>query len=121
MGDVARHHVQFPRLVHEANKDTKEVRRNHWLIPPLIVLGHIALHDEISVVPVLDRFTAQRVNRDFVPHRGDYIRSVENLMFAIDDALKHPKTRAIEIENAQVAIHALELQLPFIKEFVVYE
>jgi len=42
-------------------------------------------------------------------------------MFAIEDAIQHPKVRAIEIENAQVAIHALELQLPFIREFIVQE
>lgn len=121
MAEVDRHHVCFPRLVHEANKDTKEIRRNRWLIPPLVRIGHTALHDEVTIVPPLDRFAAQRVNRDFVPVRGDYIRSVEALMFAIEDAIQHPKVRAIEIENAQVAIHALELQLPFIREFIVQE
>lgn len=119
MAEVNRHHVMFPRRVHEANEDNRDIRRERWLIPPMIILGHVALHDEVTLVPPLDMYTAQRVNRDFEPVPGDYVRSVENLMFAIEDALKHPKTRAIQIESAQVSIHALELQIPFIREFGV--
>ncbi len=117
--EADKHHICFPRLVYEANADTKEIRRNRWLMPTLVRVGHTALHDEVIFVPPLDMYTAQRVRRDFDPVRGNYIRSIENLMFAIEDALQHPRTRAIQIESAQVTIHALELQIPFIKEFLV--
>ena len=116
-----RHHILFPRKLHDANQDTKVIRRNPWLIPKIAVVGHMALHDEVTTVPPLDRFSAQRVNRAFVPIRGNHILSIEALMFAIDEAIQHPKVRAIEIENAQVAIHALELQIPFIKEFLIQD
>lgn len=113
-----KHHLQFPRKLHDAHPDTRELRRNCWLIPPINEIGHIALHSEVILVPPLDRFTAGRVLKDFVPQKGDYIGSMYNLISSIDEALKHPKARAIEIENAQVAIHAIELQVPFIKEYL---
>lgn len=114
-----RHHVLFPRSIYEANSDTKSIRRNRWLVPYLERVGHDALHDEITIVPVFDRFTVQRINRDFEPVSGDYVRSIESLMFSIDEAMHHPKIRSIEIMNAEIIIHALELQIPFIKEFQV--
>ncbi len=121
MADGHKHHVLFPGKVHEAHPATKEIRRNHWLQVPILQIGHTALHNEVTIVPSLDRYTAARVLRDYVPHRGDYVRSVEDLMFTIEDALKHPRTTAIEISNAQVAVYALELQLPFLKEFGIQD
>lgn len=97
---------------------TKDIRRNQWLMPPLNDIGHSALHNAVILVPPLDRFTAGRVLTDFTPHRGDYMGSIYELMDSIEEAARHPRVRSIEAENAQVAIHALELQIPFIKEYL---
>jgi hypothetical protein len=117
--EADRHHVKFPRAVHEANLDTREIRRNRWLIPTLVRVGHTALHNEVTIVPPLDLYTARIVNRDFEPAVGSHIGSMYSLMSAIEGAIKHPRATAIQIENAQLAIHALELQIPFIKEYQV--
>lgn len=114
-----KHHVQFPRALHEAHPDTKDIRRNQWLIPEIDIDVHTALHGLIAIVPVLDRYTAARVRRDFVPIKGSYIGSIHELMSTIDEASRHPKAGPIEFSNAQVAIHALELQIPFIREGLI--
>lgn len=116
-----RHHTQFPRKVHDAHPATREIRRNHWLIPRIEEIGHAALHSEIIVVPVLDRFTAGRVLSDFQPIEGNHIASMEELMRSIERAIKHPKSGELEQMNAQVAIHALELQIPYIRESLIPE
>ena len=116
-----RHHILFPRKLHDAHPDTKALRREQLLIPNMAVIGHTALHAEVAIVPPLDRFTAGRVRRDFYPVRDNHIATIEELMRSIEIASKHPKTRSIEVENAQVAIHAIELQIPFIREHLIRE
>jgi hypothetical protein len=116
-----RHHILFPRRLHDAHPDTKELRRNHLLIPNMAVLGHAALHNEIAIVPPLDRFTAGRVLRDFYPVRDNHIKTIEEFMRSIEEATRHPKAREVEILNAQVAIHAIEMQIPYIREYLIQE
>lgn len=114
-----RHHILFPRRLHEAHPDTKELRRQPLLIPTLRVIGHTALHDEVALVPPLDRFMANRVLNDFEPVRGDYIASMEELMRSIERAIKHPRSQEIERMNAEVAIYAIESQIPFVREHII--
>lgn len=121
MIEANRHHILFPRRLHEAHPDTRALRREHLLIPKLEVIGHTALHDTVALVPPLDRFTANRVLKDFEPVRGDYIASAEELMRSIEREIKHPRVGEIEIMNATVAIHAIEMQLPFIREHLIPE
>lgn len=116
-----RHHILFPRKLHDAHPDTKELRRHQLLIPNIAILGHTALHSEVALVPPLDRFTAGRVLRDFYPVRDNHIQSMEELMRAIEGAMKHPKAQEIERMNAAVAVHAIEAQIPFIKEYLIVE
>jgi len=114
-----RHHALFPRKLHDANSDTKWLRQKHNLIPRLVTIGHAALHSEVVIVPPLDRFTAGRVARDFMPVHNDTIGSIEMLMRSIEHAIRHPKVQELERMNAAVTLHALELQIPFIREYEI--
>lgn len=116
-----RHHILFPRKLHESHPDTRSLRREQLLIPNLQIIGHTALHGAVGIVPPLDRFTAGRVRRDFYPVRDNHVASMEELMRAIDIASKHPKTQEVERMNAQVAIFAIEQQIPFVREFLITE
>lgn len=116
-----RHHILFPRKLHDAHPDTKALRREQLLIPNLQIIGHTALHREVAIVPPLDRFTAGRVLRDFYPVRDNHVATMEELMKSIEIASQHPKACSIEKENAQVAIHAIELQIPFVREYLITE
>ena len=115
-----RHHALFPRRLHEVNINTRELRRTHSLIPKLQVVGHMALHDTIEFVPPLDRITAAYVMHDFEPVDDDSIKSIEQLMLSIERAANNAKgVGVIGLANAELAVYALELQLPFIKEYQV--
>ena len=92
------------------------MRRNHWLMPPLEDPPHIELHKEISTVPLLDHHTAMRVHRDFEPVTGDYIASLWALCRSIDQAIKHPRAGEIERGLGNLAIYAIEQQVPFISD-----
>ena len=85
-------------------------------MPPLDDPPHIALHKEISTVPLLDQHTAMRVHRNFEPAEGDYIASLWRLAREIDQAIKHPRAGEIEKGLGNLAIYALECQVPFIKD-----
>lgn len=118
--ETNRHHILFPRRLHDAHPDTKELRRTHLLIPKLEVIGHTALHDTVALVPPLDRFTAHRVLQGFEPVRDDYVASMEELMRTIEREVKHPRISEIEVMNAAVAVHAIEMQIPFVREYIVH-
>lgn len=59
------------------------------------------------------------VSRDLLVVRGDYIRSIESLMFEIEDKTKDRRVTSLEAGVANLAVHALELQLPFIREGLI--
>jgi hypothetical protein len=46
---------------------------------------------------------------------------MEELMRSIEGAIKHPKTNELERMNAAVAVHAIEAQIPFIREYLITE
>jgi len=83
---------------------------------PLDTLSHTALHKAVSVVPLPDRHTIQRVASDFIPVRGDYLATMEALMESIDKASRHHRTQPLERDLACLAMRAIELQMPFVAE-----
>ena len=59
------------------------------------------------------------VNRDLLVVRGDYLRSIESLMFEIEEKARDRRVSELETGVALLAVHALELQLPFIREGLI--
>lgn len=85
--------------------------------PSLIVHMDRGLHNEIHAncpaVPLLGCNTLFRVAKYF--REGDTpIESLENLMRAMERSCKHPKAHQIERELSELAVHALDLQRPYI-------
>lgn len=116
-----RHHLLFPRAHWETSPDGILLRRQHSLIPHLEPGVHRLLHEEVGIVPVLDRFTMRRTARNFQPVRDDNLASLDNLMFAIEEASQSPKLGQIEKALAQLAIWSLEAQKPYILEAQMVE
>ena len=99
--------------------DYKEVRENNWLKVPMDSFTHNALHKAISFVPPPDRHTMQRVRKEFMPVRNDYIATAYDLIDTIDLASKHPKTQPLERAIAELTMKAIEMQIPFIQAGLV--
>jgi hypothetical protein len=76
--------------------------------------SHDDLHKAVPGVPVLDIYTAQRVRRLYEPHFNPLV-GMENYMRAVEQAMQSPKSHTIERQVASLAIHAIDLQRPFIK------
>jgi hypothetical protein len=114
------HHILHHAKQHEATPD------NHWLrtkalgmIACMDIDAHDALHKACPGVPPLDIWTAQRVRRLYVPNPNPLI-AIENYMRAVETASDHPKSHFIERQLSDLAIHAVDLQRPFIREGLIY-
>jgi hypothetical protein len=110
------HHTQFTQATMEAVPALRCLRNNHWNKPPIEDAPHIALHNFIATVPLLDQYSAQRVHRDFVVVEGDYIATLYSLIRTIDQSLRHHRTTELERNVGSLTMQALEMQVPFIKE-----
>jgi hypothetical protein len=95
------------------------LRRNQWLIPTIDRDVHEEKHRNISLVPVLGRFTLSWVVREFAPVRGDYIASLDELISVIDEATRVQRLPHDERLYAETTLDALERTRPFIVEGLV--
>ena len=111
-----RHHILHHARQHEANKDNRWIRTNGLgMIALLEPDSHYALHASCPAVPPLDVWTAQRTRSIFEGHR-EPLKAIDDYMFSVQEAMKSPKSHHIERAVALLAIHAVELQKPFIQE-----
>lgn len=113
---MEKHHAAFDRVSWAASQSGKIIRNNVWLQPKLEREPHAELHRIVALVPVMGKHTMQLVARDFHAVQGDYVKSIEELMFTIEEAVQHPRTTKLEKDLSELTVHAFELQLPFIKE-----
>lgn len=109
------HHILFHRKQQEATPDNYHLRCKALGLMALIDIdAHDDLHRAVPGVPPLDIYTAQRVRRLYVP-TSNPLEGIENYMRAVEQAMSSPKTHTIERQVASLAIHAVDLQRPFIK------
>lgn len=47
------------------------------------------------------------------------IEGIDNFRFAVEQAMRHPRSHDLEQQTAMLAIEAVTLQLPFIREGLV--
>ena len=112
------HHVGYERRAWESNIATKKIRTTHELMMPVDPIGHIALHEQITLVPLPDRFLAQRVLNNFTPIRGRYLKSLDELIRVFETQVKHHKATYLERQLGGLTIMALEMQRPILKEII---
>lgn len=113
------HHVLHYRQEWELRPPAKKIRNNPWLVPTIARDVHEELHREAPIVPLLGYHALMRTANDFQPREGDYLGSIDELLFSIDRSIQHPKTKMVEAELAQLTMRALELQKPFIRKGLI--
>ena len=114
---MERHHPLFNRFAWTANKDLQALREDKRLIVPLEHDTHTELHRAVSHVPPLSYHMARHVLRTYSEYEADsYLRNVENLQRSIEEAMKHPRADRLERSVGALAVHALDLQRPFIDD-----
>ena len=113
------HHFLHHRVNYEKNADLHWLRtRAVGMMALMHLQPHDDLHDNCPGVPPLDIFTAQIVRRIYVPDPNPLI-GIENFMTAVELASSRAKTHEVERSLAELVIHAVDLQRPFIRQGLV--
>lgn len=113
------HHILHHKKQHEATPDNDFLRRRApGMMARMAIDAHDELHQNCPGVPPLDVWTAMRVRRLYVP-TDNPLQGIENYMRAVEQAMKHPRSHHIERALSQLAIHAVDLQRPYIREGLI--
>ena len=114
--EFSRHHI--PCHKSKCQWRSSEAGRQITGTPSLIPQIEIATHEEINkvcpMVPVLGLNTLIAVAREFEPV-GDTFKDLDMLLACIERASEHPRSDISEKVVAQMAIHAIRLQVPVLR------
>lgn len=109
------HHICFDKSIWSGGY-AREIRNQ--LLVPLIWGAHVALHNTVSIVPVPDRHTLQKVTQLFQPI-GDIYQDIDQLIGAIDMATLHDQVHPNDRALSELTMSAISRQIPFIRQGLV--
>lgn len=109
------HHILYSRRLWNAQAPTKYLRNHISLRPMIPTDDHRDLHKVTSIVPPPDHFMADRIQRFYNPSDTP-LKSVANLLFAIEEATASPKASEFEVALGQIILATIEMQVPFLEE-----
>lgn len=115
---IDRHHILHERKGWEARPQGKELRSTPSLVPAMDRETHNALHAACPEVPMLGYYALVRILKTFQP-TYDTLDTMDDLLYSINEASKHPKAHDIERQLCQLALQAVDLQRPFVREGIV--
>lgn len=113
----SQHHILFDRAQWSRGY-AGELRHHADMRTPLLWNAHTALHKEVSIVPVPDRHTLQRVVGMFEP-TSDIFTNIDGLIGAIDLASSHEQVHPNDRLLAELTMSALSRQIPFIRQGIM--
>lgn len=111
-----RHHILHHKQEWTLREKAELLRESPPLIPSIPREVHNEIHANCPPVPLLGYHALARTLSSYVPLWGDTLGSMDNLMFAMEEAQSHPRAHAIERDLAELAIQAVDLQRPYIRE-----
>lgn len=109
------HHILHNRQEWTLRDDAKNLRERRTLIVPMERDLHNDIHSTCPAIPLLGYHALARTRAAFEEGRTP-LQSLDNLMVAIEQSAQHPKAHALEKSLAELAVMAIDLQRPFIKE-----
>jgi hypothetical protein len=109
------HHVLYEKNNWQGPQN-RILRSKPGLIIPLYLDCHSALHKEVENIVTPSYRMGSFILANYRDNPDDHLRSVDNLMGAIDLSLHHPRVRPIERQIGELMIASIEAQLPFIRE-----
>lgn len=116
--ETNRHHILHHNRFWCADRNNKRLRQSMGLIAALDGEVHTALHNACPAPPPLDVHVAQQTAHLYQPHPNPLI-GIDNFRYAVEQAIRHPRTHDIERQLGMLTIEAVTLQLPFIREGLV--
>lgn len=115
MPEFDAHHILHSRLDWNLRPQSRALRAYPALIPRITRSGHEELHRNVPPVPLLGYHALMRVKSSF-ECGPDTLSSMDNLMFAIEEAAEHPRAHPLERDLAYLAIQSIDLQKPYIAD-----
>jgi len=107
------HHIIHNRMEWSLRPEAKLIRDTPSLIVRMDRSDHDEIHRYCPPVPLLGYHALIRTLQTF--EQGETpLKTMDNLMYSIEIASKHPKAHEIEKQLANLAIWAIDLQRPFI-------
>ena len=112
------HHILYNRMEWRQRPEGLALREQPSLIMTIDRRTHEEIHRECPAVPVLGYHALCRTVRNYHPGE-DELSSMDNLLFAIEDSLMHPRAHRLERQLGLLVIEGIEVQRPFIKEGIM--
>ena len=112
------HHILYTGAAYDSHFATRKLRSMPEHIVPMDEEIEGVLHKNIPVIPLLGHHAAMYVLKNYDPH-PNVLRTMPRLMTSIEESVRIHQAKPIERELALLTVHALELQLPFIKAGVL--
>jgi len=110
-----RHHPIHDRQEWTLRPEAEYIREHPTLIFPMEVPLHSHLHNVCPSIPLLGVHALKFIVREWEPDT-DKLVSLENLQTTIAAAGNHHKAHPVERQLGDLAIHAIDLQKPFLRE-----
>lgn len=115
-----RHHILYNRTAWESNSSTKWLREESGLIVRMGREAHLALHDEVSVVPLLSPDTARSVRSILSDSDAmDPLDIADDFMSAVQEVGRRAKTKQLDRALGELVIMAVEAQREYIEDGVM--
>lgn len=112
---IDRHHLLYERAQWNSSKYGKELRGTPSLIPHIDRELHDEIHRNCPPVPMLGNYALARTLTGFEPTTNT-IQTIGRLQSALERATRPSRAHPLERDLAGLAIEALDLQIPFIRE-----
>lgn len=109
------HHILHNRQEWSLRPEASALRETPSLIPRIDREVHNEIHRVCPAVPLLGYHALLRTRSNFEP-TGSTMKDIDNLQYAIEDAIQHPRSHPIERGLGDLALWAIDLQKPILKE-----
>jgi hypothetical protein len=112
------HHVLFeksPWLSGKKDDPRKRLRQMPGLVVPIVQPFHDELHKEVKAVTYPNYGLGQAILSIYRDNPDDHMRSIDNLVEAIQQAIEQPRVRTLEYQTGDLMISQIYAQIPHIR------
>lgn len=112
------HHILHTAREWRLRPEGIALREHPSLIPRISRDSHEALHRACPPVPLLGYHALRRIVSLWTPDI-DTMKSMDNLLFAIEEASWDPRSHPLESKLAELVMQGVDVQRPFIREGLI--
>lgn len=113
-----KHHIMHYRQEWSLRPEARKIREHPSLVPHIPREIHEDIHKYCPPVPMLGYHALKRTGALWHPQR-DTIASMDDLAFAIGEAISDPRTHPLEQQLGRLTIKAMLLQIPFLQDAII--